>query len=55
MKHGFDGNSTRLEVTIGRLRRKLDAPSDVKLLHTVRGAAYVLEDRTERSDQAEIC
>lgn len=41
--------STTLEVTIGRLRRKLDDPCDLKLLHTVRGAGYVLEDRTASS------
>lgn len=38
-----EGNT--LEVTIARLRRKLDAPFEVKLLHTVRGVGYVLEAR----------
>ncbi len=30
-----------------RLRAKVDAPFDVKLLHTVRGMGYVLEVRSE--------
>jgi two-component system copper resistance phosphate regulon response regulator CusR len=30
---------------VRRLRAKLDDPFDNKLLHTVRGMGYVLEDR----------
>jgi DNA-binding response OmpR family regulator len=31
-----------IDVTIARLRRKLDDPFDEKLLHTVRGVGFVL-------------
>ena len=31
-----------IDVTIARLRRKIDEPYERKLLHTVRGAGYVL-------------
>jgi two-component system copper resistance phosphate regulon response regulator CusR len=33
-----------IQVTVQRLRSKLDDPFDLKLLHTVRGVGYVLED-----------
>lgn len=38
--------SNVIEVTIRRLRIKLDNPFEVRLLHTVRGVGYVLEDRS---------
>lgn len=41
----FDTESNVVEVTIRRLRSKMDDHHDVKLLHTVRGMGYVLEDR----------
>jgi len=31
-----------IDVTMGKLRRKLDDPFEKKLLHTVRGLGYVL-------------
>ncbi|MBL0910698.1 DNA-binding response regulator, partial [Pectobacterium carotovorum] len=34
-----------VEVAVKRLRAKVDAPYTVKLLHTVRGMGYVLENR----------
>lgn len=42
----FDNDSNVVEVAIRRLRSKIDDPFDVKLLHTVRGGGYVLEDRS---------
>lgn len=42
----FDSETDIVEVAIRRLRTKLDDPYPVKLLHTVRGIGYVLEDRT---------
>jgi two-component system copper resistance phosphate regulon response regulator CusR len=33
-----------IDVTIARLRRKLDDPFEVKLLHTVRGVGFVLRE-----------
>lgn len=41
----FDSNTNVVDVAIGRLRAKLEGPLDQKLLHTVRGMGYVLEDR----------
>ncbi|WP_343629307.1 heavy metal response regulator transcription factor [Roseateles sp.] len=41
----FDGGTNVVEVAVRRLRAKIDAPFDVRLLHTVRGVGYVLEDR----------
>ena len=41
----FDSNTNVVEVAVRRLRSKLDDPFAKKLLHTVRGMGYVLEDR----------
>ncbi len=41
----FDSDTNVVEVAVRRLRAKLDDPFDHKLLHTVRGMGYVLEDR----------
>ena len=40
----FDSESNVVDVHIRRLRAKLDDPFDVKLIHTVRGMGYVLEE-----------
>ncbi|PWC23080.1 DNA-binding response regulator [Brenneria roseae subsp. roseae] len=42
----FDSDANVVEVAIKRLRAKVDAPFEVKLLHTVRGMGYVLENRS---------
>jgi two-component system, OmpR family, copper resistance phosphate regulon response regulator CusR len=41
----FDSDTNIVEVAVRRLRSKLDDPFDTKLLHTVRGMGYVLEER----------
>jgi two-component system, OmpR family, copper resistance phosphate regulon response regulator CusR len=41
----FDSDTNVVEVAVRRLRMKLDDPFETKLLHTVRGMGYVLEDR----------
>ncbi|WP_085623799.1 MULTISPECIES: heavy metal response regulator transcription factor [unclassified Pseudomonas] len=41
----FDSDANVVEVAIKRLRAKLDGPFDNKLLHTIRGMGYVLENR----------
>jgi two-component system copper resistance phosphate regulon response regulator CusR len=41
----FDSDTNVVEVAVRRLRGKLDDPFEKKLLHTVRGMGYVLEDR----------
>jgi DNA-binding response OmpR family regulator len=38
----FDPESNVVDVYVGYLRRKIDGPGDARLLHTVRGAGYVL-------------
>jgi two-component system copper resistance phosphate regulon response regulator CusR len=43
----FDSNTNVVEVAIKRLRAKLDEPSEVKLLHTIRGMGYVLEEKRD--------
>ena len=42
----FYSDTNVVEVAIRRLRAKLDDPFDEKLLHTVRGMGYVLEQRS---------
>lgn len=44
---GFDSNMKIVDVKIGNLRAKVDDPYEKKLIHTVRGVGYVLEDRDE--------
>ncbi|QEH37789.1 Transcriptional activator protein CzcR [Aquisphaera giovannonii] len=41
----FDSDSNVVDVHIRRLRAKVDDPFPTKLIHTVRGAGYVLEVR----------
>jgi two-component system copper resistance phosphate regulon response regulator CusR len=43
----FDSDTNVVEVAVRRLRAKLDDPFELKLLHTVRGMGYVLEERAE--------
>ncbi len=43
----FDSDTNVVEVAVRRLRAKLDDPFPAKLLHTVRGMGYVLEERAE--------
>jgi two-component system copper resistance phosphate regulon response regulator CusR len=42
----FDSDTNVVEVAVRRLRSKIDEPFAAKLLHTVRGMGYVLEDRS---------
>jgi two-component system copper resistance phosphate regulon response regulator CusR len=41
----FDSDTNVVEVAVRRLRAKIDDPFPKKLIHTVRGFGYVLEDR----------
>ncbi len=41
----FDSDTNVVEVAVRRLRAKIDDPFDVKLIHTVRGFGYVMEER----------
>lgn len=42
---GFDHDSNVIDAAVRRLRRKVDDPFDIPLIHTVRGVGYVLEVR----------
>ena len=42
--YDFDGSSNVIDVYIRYLRRKIDDPFETKLIHTVRGAGYVLKE-----------
>jgi two-component system, OmpR family, copper resistance phosphate regulon response regulator CusR len=42
----FDSDSNVVDVHVRRLRSKVDAPFATKLIHTVRGIGYVLEERS---------
>lgn len=41
--YDFSGKQTVVELYVSYLRRKIDAGHDIQLLHTVRGAGYVLK------------
>ncbi|MBP1748597.1 MAG: heavy metal response regulator transcription factor [Deltaproteobacteria bacterium] len=42
----FDSDTNVVDVAIRRLRKKADDPYPIKLIHTIRGVGYVLEDRS---------
>jgi two-component system copper resistance phosphate regulon response regulator CusR len=55
---GFDTHANVIDVHVNRLRRKVDREFDRKLIHTVKGIGYVIEDRgssvrREDEDEAE--
>jgi two-component system copper resistance phosphate regulon response regulator CusR len=41
----FDSDTNVVEVAMRRLRAKIDDNYDKKLIHTIRGMGYVLEER----------
>ena len=43
--YGFDTYSNLIDVHINHLRKKVDKSFAAKLIHTVKGVGYVLEDR----------
>jgi two-component system copper resistance phosphate regulon response regulator CusR len=46
----FDSDSNVVDVAVRRLRSKVDNPFPKKLIHTIRGVGYVLEDREQDED-----
>jgi len=44
--YGFESYSNSIDVHVNHLRRKIDRSYDPKLVHTVKGVGYILEDRT---------
>jgi two-component system OmpR family response regulator len=45
----FDPSTNFIEVHIARLRKKVDAPGLVPLIHTIRGVGYTLSKKTKAS------
>jgi two-component system OmpR family response regulator len=43
---GFDSYSNAIDVHVNNLRNKVDKPFDSRLIHTVKGVGYVVEDRS---------
>lgn len=43
--YDFDPGTNIVDVYVNHLRKKLDDPASVKLLHTIRGKGYVLSDK----------
>jgi two-component system OmpR family response regulator len=41
-RYRFDPGTNLVDVHLGRLRRKIDVPGEVALIHTVRGSGFVL-------------
>lgn len=46
----FDSGTNVVDVHVRRLRSKVDDPFNSKLIHTVRGVGYVLEERSDAND-----
>jgi len=47
--YGFESYSNAIDVHVNHLRRKVDRGYDPKLIHTVKGVGYVVEDRSSES------
>jgi heavy metal response regulator len=45
--YSFDSYSNVIDVHIAHLRKKIDRPFERRLLHTVKGAGYILEERPD--------
>ncbi|MEM7074631.1 MAG: response regulator transcription factor [Pseudomonadota bacterium] len=45
--YSFDPQTNIVDVHISKLRRELDAPGELPMIQTVRGAGYLLVDKTE--------
>jgi DNA-binding response OmpR family regulator len=48
--YGFDTYSNLIDVHINHLRKKIDQDFELKLLHTVKGVGYMLEDRSKAGE-----
>ena len=46
--YDYEGSSNMIDVYIRYLRKKIDDPFEKKLIHTVRGAGYVLREEEKR-------
>jgi DNA-binding response OmpR family regulator len=50
--YGFDAHNNVIDVHVNRLRGKMDRGFESKLIHTVKGVGYVIEDRTTAEIEA---
>lgn len=50
--YDFEGQSNVLEVYIGYLRNKLESSGEPRLIHTVRGAGYVLREKQDGKEMS---
>jgi two-component system copper resistance phosphate regulon response regulator CusR len=48
---GFDSYSNAIDVHVNNLRNKVDRPFPQRLIHTVKGVGYVVEDRSGAQTQ----
>jgi len=51
--YGFETYSNLIDVHMNHLRRKIDRDFEPKLLHTVKGVGYVLDQRNAPRDERE--
>jgi DNA-binding response OmpR family regulator len=49
---GFESFSNLIDVHINRLRKKIDQGQPTRLIHTVKGAGYILEERAAEPESA---
>lgn len=49
---GFESFSNLIDVHINRLRKKIDQGQATRLIHTVKGAGYILEEREAEPESA---
>lgn len=47
--YGFESYSNSIDVHVNHLRRKVDRHYSPKLIHTVKGVGYILEDRSHET------
>lgn len=47
----FDSGTNVIDVSVRRLRTKVDLPFDCNLIHTVRGIGYVIEHRPDSEEE----
>jgi two-component system copper resistance phosphate regulon response regulator CusR len=50
--HGFESYSNAIDVHVNNLRKKVDRSGAGKLIHTVKGLGYVLEERADAAPDA---
>jgi DNA-binding response OmpR family regulator len=51
--YGFESYSNAIDVHVNSLRKKIDRGFEPKLIHTVKGIGYVLEDRSAQAAGAD--